>query len=70
MQKFSTDECSTWDVMMWRLAGLARSAAAMAVLLLSVAHDVNTTSRGLAPINSATWSRAVAMAVFSFDPNL
>jgi hypothetical protein len=29
---------------MWRFAGLALSAAAMAALLLSVAHDVKMTS--------------------------
>jgi len=59
MQKFSTEECSTWDVTMWRLVGFARSAAAMAALLLSVAHEVKITSIGYAPINSATCSRAM-----------
>ena len=32
-QKLSTEECSTWDVTMWRLVGLPLSAAAMAVWL-------------------------------------
>ena len=59
MQKFRTEECSTWDVTMCLLVGFARSAAAMAMLLLSVAHEVKITSIGCAPINSATCSRAV-----------
>ena len=46
---------------MWRLVGFAFSAAAMAALLLSVAHEVKITSSGCAPINSATCSRAVSM---------
>jgi hypothetical protein len=37
---------------------VARSAAAIAVLLLSIAHEVKITSREDAPINSATCSRA------------
>jgi hypothetical protein len=45
---------------MCRLVGLAFSTAAMAVLLLSVAHEVKITSREGAPINSATCSRAVS----------
>jgi hypothetical protein len=42
----------------------------MAVLLLSVAQEVKITSRGDAPISSATCSRAVSIANLSFDPNL
>jgi hypothetical protein len=52
------------------LVGLAFRAAAMAVLLLSVAPEVKITSSGCAPINSATCSRAVSTTDFSFDPNL
>jgi hypothetical protein len=44
---------------MCRLVGLAFRAAAMAVLLLSVAQEVKITSREGAPISSATCSRAV-----------
>jgi len=42
---------------MCRLVGFAFSAAAMAVLLLSVPHEVKITSREGAPISSATCSR-------------
>ncbi len=70
MQKLRTEECSTWDVTMWRFVGLARSAAAMAALLLSVAQEVKITSIGCAPINSATCSRAVSTTALRFDPNL
>ena len=55
---------------MCRLAGFAFSAAAMAALLLSVAHEVKITSRDGAPISSATCSRAVSTTALSFDPNL
>ncbi len=55
---------------MWRFVGLARSAAAMAALLLSVAQEVKITSREGAPISSAICSRAVSMTDLSFDPNL
>ncbi len=59
---------------MWRLPGLAPeldlSAAAMAVLLLSVAHEVKMTSLACAPINSATYSRAVSTTPLSLEPNL
>ena len=55
---------------MCRLAGFAFSAAAMAALLLSVAHEVKITSIGCAPINSATCSRAVSITDLSFAPNL
>ena len=55
---------------MCRLVGFAFSAAAMASLLLSVAHEVKMTSIERAPINSATCSRAVSITDFSFAPNL
>jgi hypothetical protein len=55
---------------MCRLVGLAFRAAAMAVLLLSVAQEVKITSREGAPISSATCSRAVSTTDLSFDPNL
>ena len=63
-------ERSTLDVTMCRLPGLALSAAAIAALLLSVAHDVKRTSIECAPINSATCSRAVSITDFTFAPNL
>ena len=55
---------------MCRLVGLAFRAAAMAVLLLSVAHEAKIMSREGAPISSATCSRAVSTTDLSFDPNL
>jgi hypothetical protein len=42
----------------------------MAVLLLSVAHEVKITTRAGAPISSATCSRAVSTTAFTFAPNL
>jgi len=55
---------------MCRMAGFALRAAAIAVLLLSVPHEVKITSRGCAPISSATCSRAVSTTDLSFAPNL
>jgi hypothetical protein len=55
---------------MCRLVGFAFRAAAMAVLLLSVAQEVKITSREGALISSATCSRAVSTTALSFDPNL
>jgi len=63
LQTSSTAGCSTDDVITCLLVGLALTAPKMAVLLLSVAHDVNRTCfEPPAFKKRATVLRALAMA--------
>lgn len=53
---------------MWRLRGSAFTAALSAALLLSVAHDVKSTSHGCAPKRPATCSRAPSTTFLILAP--
>jgi hypothetical protein len=70
--RFQTHLCSVATVMMRRRSlpdrSACRAAPLMAMLLLSVAPEVNTTSRGSAPISAATCARASSAAVSAAVP--
>ena len=69
-QTSSTARCSVLHVMMCLpLSWYIWQAPLIARLLDSVAHEVQTISRGLAPISLATCSRAASTAASAFQPN-